>query len=421
MGYFSFLKAKKNIPKRIVVNSVMSNMFTLIGSDNIQYINNGYKKNLNIYAVVNWIIKKASMIQWQLYEIDKQGKKIQVYKHAVLDLLNRPNPVQGSPEFIENLLGFKLLTGESFITKIPAITGENKGMPLELWVIPPPIMSVNFDPYGIPSKYTIETGTTEYDIEKEDVLYLKYFNPTKDNFRGMSPIEAGCYAVTQNNDAYEANMKLLQNLGAQGVLTVVDEQTELTQPQAEELEKKYYEKYGGVKGYGRILVSGTKMSWVQIGLKATDLALIESIKMGLRDICNLYNLSSQLFNDPDNKTYSNMKEARKSGITDVVIPELSLITGEFNRWLIPYYEIKENKKYLLDFDRTVYPELQEDMEKLGLWLIREWGLTPNQRLEKLGFPANDSPLMDEIYIPASLFPLGASDDLEKHYKIHYNK
>ena len=44
-------------------------------------------------------------------------------------------------------------------------------------------------------------------------------------------------------------------------------------------------------------------------LERAGLAIIESDKMDLRTICNLFHVPSELFNDASNKTYSNTKEA----------------------------------------------------------------------------------------------------------------
>jgi len=109
------LKAEKL--QRVQINNMMSGLVTYMGNDQKSYIKDGYKMNPNVYSVINWIIKKAALSHWQLFEVVK-GEKVIVYDHEVLDLLNRPNPMQGKSEFIENMLGYKLLSCESFIYKL---------------------------------------------------------------------------------------------------------------------------------------------------------------------------------------------------------------------------------------------------------------------------------------------------------------
>ena len=365
------------------------------------YIRDGYKLNTNIYSVVNWIAKKASTIKWIMFENEEK-----LDKHPFLDVLNHPNPIQGKSEFIENLIGFKLITGESFVHSISLTVGPNKGQPRELSILPPPNVNVKANEFGEPTKYIVRSGANQTEIKPEEVIWFKYWNPTANNIRGMSPIEAGRRVVTLSNDNFLASMKLIQNLGAQGILTLDDPNLEgMSEAELRKWETRYYEKYGMPENYGKILVSNIKTSWTQIGLKATDLALIESQKMSLRDICNMYNLSSQIFNDPENKTFNNVREAKRAGILDVIIPELELIVGEFNRFLT----VKFGDNLRLDFERNFH-EIKEDEKALVDTLDKAWWLTPNRRLERMGEEPNPDPLMDEIYIPSNLFPLGTDID-----------
>ena len=414
---FTNIHLKAERLQRVQVSTVNDAVVSYMGGDQKAYIKQGYKKNANVYSVINWIVKKAAMTHWQLFEI-VDGEKQIVYKHPLLDLMNRPNPTQGKAEFIESMLGYKLLCGESFVYQISPDNGVNMGVPQELWTIAPPLMSVGFDAFGIPKKYEVQAGARRTEIPSDKVIYMKYWNPDSNSKRGMSPIEAGRRVITQSNDSYTASMKLLQNLGAQGILSV-DDDVEMTQEQIDALETKYAQKYGGPENYGRIIVSGAKMGWTQIGLPATDLELIDSQKMSLRDICNLYNLSSQLFNDPDNKTYSNMKEAKRSGISDVVIPEMELIADEFNRWLVPHFEKQDGKEYMLEMDKGIFTELKEDEQMLATILTNSWWLTPNEKRERMGMGKLDIDGMDDVFAPTSIIPLGFDATLEKAYSTSY--
>lgn len=392
------------------LNLQMIGALELMGTNQAVYIKDGYKLNPSIYSIVNWITKKAATIKWILFQDDEK-----IDDHPFLDLLNNPNPHQGKSEFIENLIGFKLITGESFLHSLSLRTGDKKGLPAELHILPPPNISVKVNSFGEPVKYVLRVGATQTEINAGEMIWFKYWNPSTTDMRGMSPIEAGRRVVTQSNDAYLAALKLLQNLGAQGILTLDDPDIDnMDEAELEKWEQRYYEKYGTSENYGKIMVSNIKTAWTQIGLKATDLALIESQKMSLRDMCNIYNLSSQIFNDPDNKTYNNVREAKRAGILDVIIPELELIVGEFNRFLT----IKYGENLRLDFERNFY-EIKEDEKALVETLVPAWWLTPNRRLERMGEPTSEDPLMDEIYIPQNLMPLGIEGDQE--LKNAYNR
>ena len=99
---FTNIHLKAERLQRVQVSTVNDAIVSYMGGDQKAYIKQGYKKNANVYSVINWIVKKASMTHWQLFEI-VDGEKQEVYKHSLLDLMNRPNPTQGKSEFIELL------------------------------------------------------------------------------------------------------------------------------------------------------------------------------------------------------------------------------------------------------------------------------------------------------------------------------
>ena len=193
---------------------------------------------------------------------------------------------------------------------------------------------------------------------------MKYWSPdyegTGSHLYGLSPLHAGSRVVRQSNDAYTAQTALLQNSGAMGILAV--DPDSMTEEQASQLENQYYKKYGGPHKRGRIVITGANMDWKQIGMSAVDMNIIESQKFTLRDLCNIYQINSALLNDPDNKVYNNVKEARKALYYEKVLPELDTFRDELNRWLVARYNEKTGGNFYIDYDLESVPALQADMK-----------------------------------------------------------
>jgi hypothetical protein len=61
-------------------------------------------------------------------------------------------------------------------------------------------------------------------------------------------------------------------------------------------------------------------------------------------------------------TYTNAPDARKALVVDVVIPYLNNFEQKLMNWLVPAFNKADNAKYVIDFDTTVYSELQPDLE-----------------------------------------------------------
>lgn len=441
MGIFSRFFKQKSIPQYQVVKQI-GGMPVFLKRDSSTYIDKGYTYNTHVYSIINLIVKSVAATPFLLYEV-KDEKSFSRYKaansasginfknaltyrakaleevdkHPILKILKRPNESQGQSEFIENALGYKLLTGNAFIYGVGTENGVNANKFQQLYVLPSQYMGVmpNATLTGVEA-YELNLGITRK-FSKEEIIHLKYWNPnwsnTGDHLYGLSPLASAARVLQKSNDNTTSSAKLLQNTGAIGILTA-DDAFDMTEEQVQAAEQKYYEKFGGSNNRGRIWMSSKKFTWQQIAMSAVDLALHDAAKMDMRDLCNVYGVQSQLLNDPDNKTYANMAEARKSLIINKALPELYSLRDELNRTLVKQWSEK-GKQYYLDVDLQAIPELQEDMALLVNQLTQMWWLTGNEKRIATNYAPDDStPELNAYMIPTGVIPVGGgfSMDLE---------
>ena len=93
-----------------------------VHSDNIwrpadyeAFAREGYSQNIYVAASINTVAKAAAAVPLLLFSKNKDGTLEEITDHALLDLLNRPNPYMGSVKFIENLTGYFLVAGSGTI------------------------------------------------------------------------------------------------------------------------------------------------------------------------------------------------------------------------------------------------------------------------------------------------------------------
>jgi HK97 family phage portal protein len=435
-------KEKANKLYDAILN-MTANGQALLNEDNLrEYVNRGYLYNPDLYAIINLITNSARGIDWVLYEVEdeqkfrkykrlpseakefqlekvanlKHGAMTEVHDHSnqLFRLLKKPNELQGWGEFIENLLGFKLITGNAFVHGVILENGVNAGLVNEMWVMPSQYMRIHAsgNMEHVIQGYELELSNLKTKFTPDEVMHLKYWNPDYDgdgsHLYGLSPLRSASRVVRQSNDAYTAQSSLLQNSGAMGILSV--DADEMTKEQAEQLQYDYQRKYGGPDKRGKIIVAGAKMNWQQIGLSPVDLDIIESQKMSLRDLCNVYNINSALLNDPDNKVYNNVKEARKGLYYEKVIPEMDVLRDELNRWLTARYNEKNGTRYYIDYDLEGIPALQVDLGAVVEQIQNAWWLTGNEKRSAMGY--DNDPAMDQYFIPAGLMPTATLDEDE---------
>jgi hypothetical protein len=102
-----------------------------------------------------------------------------------------------------------------------------------------------------------------------------------------------------------------------------------------------------------------------------------------------------------------MREAEKSLTLRAVLPELIAIRDNLNRKMKTDWGYK-NTDIFVDFDLTVYQELEANREAQAQWLNTSWWLTPEQKLKVMGIaPDPNVPPEDyqKLYIPQGLMPM----------------
>ena len=413
------------------------------------YINKGYRYNPTIYSIVNLISKTAQTIPFQIYEVKNENdlkryksltgsdftanslfKAGQIQKSALVELegtelhelLENPNPAQSYASWIQEIIAYGKLTGNRYIYGISPDTGNGKSKFRELYVLPSQVMEINSGGIFEPVKsYTLEyNGTVR--IDADFICHIKDFNPyydgTGSHLYGMSPLKAGLRAMDTNNEAVTTGVKYLQNQTARGVLT--SDEGDLTETQAKELKRKFNQTYQGSNNAGDVIITPKKLSWVNFGLNAADLSLIEQYNASIKDLCNIYNVPVQLLNNTDSSTYNNMKEAKKALYQNAVMPELVKIREELNRWLAPRF----GEKLYIDFDFSAIPELQEEMDKVVGQMVQAWWVTPNEKRAAMSYGVDaDNEKLNDYYVPANLLPMSVEEiELEpKNIDIDYNE
>lgn len=399
------------------------------------YINKGYRFNSTVYSIVNIITKAATTVPFQVYEIQNENnlKRYKaltsgdfnasalnqsriLQKRALVELedtelhelLERPNPSQSYNAWIQEIIAFGLLTGNRYIYGIGPDTGQNVGKFSELYVLPSQAMEIHSGGILEPVKeYSLQYNGT-YKIPADAICHIKDFNPyydgTGSHLYGMSPLKAGLRSMDANNEALTTGVRYLQNQTARGVLMA--DEGDLNEVQARQLKDKFKQQYQGSNNAGDVIITPKKLSWVNFGLNAADLSLIEQYNASIKDLCNVYNIPVQLLNNTDSSTYNNMKEAKKALYQNAVMPQLIKIREELNRWLTPKY----GDKLYIDFDFSVIPELQDEMEKVVAQMSQAWWITPNEKRVAMSYGTDeDKPELDDYYVPTNLVSLGLTD------------
>jgi len=214
-----------------------------------------------------------------MHKADYLKKKalVELYDTDLHKLLERPNPAQSYASWITELIAFGKLTGNRYIYGIAPETGNGAGKYKELYVMPSQLIEIVSGGIMQPVKeYQIEYNG-QYKIPADQICHIKDFNPYFDgsgsHLYGQSPLRAGLRSMTTNNEAVQTGVKYLQNQTARGVL--MSDEGDLNEMQAQQLKDKFRKNFQGSDNAGDVIITPKKLSWVNFGLNASDLSLIE--------------------------------------------------------------------------------------------------------------------------------------------------
>ena len=442
MGLFDFFTKKKinTLFPTIPMNSQIAierGIVTWQGADQRSFVDDGYVANDIVYSIIKLITDKAKIAPFHVYKVvdEKAAKKYKslaaqkdinlkeletLHKKAyelytgdqrLNELLKYPNEEDCWSDLVEQWCGFKLITGNSFIYGKLIEAGNNQGKPFELFALPSQYMAIIANINVFPptrAGYQLYYGQM-WSFDTKEILHDKYFNPqwgvTGGQLYGQSPLRAAAKNLTRSNEAKTAAVASFQNGGPAGVLFMNDERFDPTsgQAQAQALKTAVSQK-GGSANFNSIAVSGYKVDWKQIGLSPVELNIIESEKWDLKALCNIYGVPSQLLNDSDSKTYNNQREGEKALTLRCAIPLLNALTENLNRKLHTDWGYKGTNLYV-DYDLSVYGELEANKSEQTAWLNTAWWISPKQKLDIMNIEVPDyipTEELEKLYIPTGL-------------------
>ena len=367
----------------------------------------GYLKNAIVYRCVNEIAKGGSSVGFLL----KADQDVLEY-HPMIDLLNRPNPLQSNNEFFAALFGYLLLSGNAYILK----TGGTDGQPKELHLMRPDRMRIIGGNSHIPQRYDyVINGKVQasYPVDAitgySDVKHIKLWNPL-DDYYGCSPLSAAAVEIDQHNLSSQHNINLLNNGARPSGAIIFKPKDEggygvnLSESQRQQLLTDMNNRFQGAGNAGRPMLLEGDFDWKEMGLSPKDMDFINLKHMAATDIALCFGVPSQLVGVPDSQTYANVSEARLSLYEETIIPHLKLIESDLNEWLVPQYD---DRLYFC-FDYANIPALSERTKRIYenvTSAVREGIMTRNEARDQLGLSAIEGG--DDIYIAGNLFPLGS--------------
>lgn len=381
-GLKKFFQRKESAVSGVIVRQFSPGQPIWSGHDLEKLAREGYQTSVYVYAAVGKVAQACAGIPWKLYATKANGDDDEELKsHPLLSLLDKPNPMMGAGQFKENVIAFRLLSGESYIERVGP--NDQRKPPKELYSLRPdrtrPLVGTPTEPFaGV--EYQAAGGIQK--IPASHVLFWKTFNPL-DDFRGLPPLVAAARSVDQNNSAQAFNVSLMQNQARPSGLLIL-ESDQVTQADVDDFRAELETNWKGTNNVGRPAVLTKGIKWQQTSLTPEEVSWMEGQKLSASQIAIAFGVPPQLLGIEGSLTFANYAEARKAFYLETVLPLMDQLVDELNRWLVPMFG--GNLRIAYDVDNI--EALNEDRGKVWERTTKAWiagVLQLDDAREALGF------------------------------------
>lgn len=325
-----------------------------------------YRTTGPLQKVIN---KKATLFsngKFCHYRIGANGKPERIENSPLIDLLEKPNPLQSRSEWLMEEMIHRCVWGNSFIH--PLYGTRIDEYPGALWNLPPQFMIVNRTGKrwgqskinGIIDSYELQYVSGDTDkFEPNEVIHGRIINP-EDAVIGLSPLFGIQREISNIRASLGMRNVILTENGALGFISrEVDRDvigpTAMTEDQRIAIEKQFSQTHGQFDGQSRVRMINHAAKWNPMTYPMDKMELLEGEAKDVLALVDAYQMNLNVFSSEKGSTYANAQEGKKSAYQDAVIPYANDFCFNLNKGL----KLTEKGEFI-DLDYSHIECLQQD-------------------------------------------------------------
>jgi len=362
----------------------------------------GYAKSEIVHACIRELAVSAASPRYYIQAPATDGGAVEVTSGLLYDLTNRPNPTSDWYSFIENMVTYLMVAGNSYVLK----ERSRSGKVMALYNLRPDRVRIIGGDHGAEG-YVYTVGGKDYGIPREDVCHLALPNPGGDLY-GLSPLQVLARNVNLDLNMTDFAKVYFQNAGVPSGLLKLKRRLN-TQEEAATIRARWRSQFGGRNNFHRVAILDEDADYQAMAHSPKDMALPELHDLTESRICAVFGVPAILVGANvglQRSTYSNYREARMAFHSETLEPMVSRILRHFNRNMLDEYAGNES----LTVD---WAEMRSGLDDREAMTSRVTGLfaggivTLNEAREQLGLEAVADGALRRI--PAAIFevPEGA--------------
>lgn len=339
------------------------------------------------YFAINKIAERVSMIDFQLYELKRNGELDEIDDHEILALLNRANPLMTKSDLFYLLTVFMKLWGAA-----PLYLERAGSKVVNLWPMRPDLLRMRQNENGDIVGWEYWVGGKHTDFTPEEIVYIHKPDP-QNPILGYSPLKAISLEIDTDMSAALWNKYFFDNNAEPG--GVIETEQVLDDDTFERLRLQWEGRHGGSMNAGKLAILEAGMKWKATERSGNEAGYVETRTFHRDAILTMLGVPKGLF-IADDVNLANAEVAERVFSKETIEPQMMIIVDQMNEFMVPYF----GDSLWLSFESPVAEDrtkkLEESRSGVNMWL------TVNEVRESY----NKAPLDggDAIYMPFSSVP-----------------
>lgn len=288
-----------------------------------------------LFGIVNRTSNAVAAVDWHLYRKAASGKdedRVEVTRHAALDLWNKPNPFYTRQEFVESCQQHIDLTGEGWwvVARNPVF----RSIPLELWPVRPDRMAPVPSSTDFLSGYVYTApGGEQVPLDLDNVIQLRMPNP-EDPYRGMGPVQSILTDLDSAKYSAEWNRNFFLNSAEPGGIIEVDKR--LGDDEFNELRDRWAEQHRGVAQAHRVAIL-EQGKWIDRKFTQRDMQFAELRGVSRDVIMEAFGFPKFALGIVEDVNRATADASDAWFAKQLTVPRLERWKGALNNDLLPLY------------------------------------------------------------------------------------
>lgn len=341
---------------------------------------------------------------------------------ALLRLWDDPNDYYTGIALSKALLADYKTTGNAFVLKIR----NGSGRWIQSWWAPSFMMTPRWPEDGSEflSHWEYNPDGRPQDVRPEDVIHFRDGIDPRNNRLGFSAFASLVREIFTDEEAARFTAALLSNLGVPGVVIAPSAQTAnsgagLSGRQVifdtDKVKAAFKSTFGGDnRGDAMVLSAPTDVH--VLSFNPQQLTLRDLRRLPEERVAGVFGVPAVLASlgaGLERSTFTNYAEAREAGYEENLVPTQRDWSAVLKKFGLSEF-VTDVTQFIVDFDLSEVRVLQEDQNKLwerAVNALNKGGITRGRFKELVGEDKEEGDRDDVYYIPVSVVPTPAAEDL----------